>query len=257
MEKFTQFVKDKKEYLILFVVAFAIMLPFVGGNYVAGNDTNFHMSNVYVIFQTIINGSIGLDKILPIIGNDFGYGVGIFYPRFAHTVSAYISALFLGNVTAGLKMVHFLVYFFSGVLMYTLTYKVFKNKFVAMLAGIFYITFPYSISEVFVRDALAESFVYLFMPMVLLGLYELFNRKQEKVLRMVYYRLCGYAKFSFGTVCIFYSICIYIFNFKHKKSFHKRKFCSISNIISCNITYYSTIYNVSFRAKITWYISCV
>ena len=180
MKKLKEKVIEKKEYIILFFVALFIVMPFIGKNYVAGNDTNFHMSNIYAIYQNIVNGSLGLDKILPVIANDFGYGTGIFYPRLAHAISAYVSVICLGNITIALKIVHFLVYLFSAILMYILVNKVFKNKFVALIAGIFYITFPYSITEVFTRDALAESFIYLFMPMILLGLYELFNGNKFK-----------------------------------------------------------------------------
>lgn len=178
-EKYLLKIRDKKEYAILFLVALFIMVPFMSKNYIEGNDTDFHMSNIFAIYNNITNGSLGLDKILPIIGHDFGYGTGIFYPRLSHILSAYISLLFFGNITASIKIVHFLVYFFSSVMMYKLVNRVFRNKFIAMIAGIFYITFPYSITEVFTRDALAESFIYIFTPMILLGLYELFNGNKK------------------------------------------------------------------------------
>lgn len=180
MKNIKEKIIEKKEYIILFLVALFIMMPFLGKNYIEGNDTDFHMSNIYAIYQNLINGnSLGLDKILPILGHDFGYATGIFYPRLAHVFTAYISVLCLGNIAVSLKIVHFLIYFFSAVLMYKLINKVFKNKFVAMVAGIFYITAPYAITETFTRDALAESCIYLFMPMILLGLYELFNGEKK------------------------------------------------------------------------------
>ena len=107
MKKLKEKVIKKKEYIILFFVALFIVMPFIGKNYVAGNDTNFHMSNIYAIYQNIVNGSLGLDKILPVIANDFGYGTGIFYPRLAHAISAYVSVICLGNITIALKIVHF------------------------------------------------------------------------------------------------------------------------------------------------------
>lgn len=175
MRRFFKF----KEIFILFAVSLLIMIPFWSNNYVTGDDTDFHMSNIFAILVTMANGNSSLSEILPVIGHDFGYGTGIFYPALSHIVSAYMSLIFLGNITAGLKAVHFLVYFFSALMMYKLVNRVFKNKFVAVIAGIFYITFPYSITEVFRRDALAESFIYLFMPMIVLGLYELFSGNKK------------------------------------------------------------------------------
>lgn len=101
-------------------------------------------------------------------------GTGIFYPRLAHITASIFTVLFNGNVILGLKATHFIVYYLSGIMMYKLVYRIFKNKYSAIISSIFYLTFPYSITEIFVRDALAESFIFIFTPMIILGLYELF-----------------------------------------------------------------------------------
>ena len=165
-------------YVILFVVVALIMTPFIiSKNYIIGNDTEFHISNIYSIYTNLLQGNIS--KILPIIAHGFGYGTGIFYPRLAHICAGILTFIFNGNIILALKVTHFAVYFLSGIMMYKLVYKVFSNKYCAIISSIFYITFPYSITEVFVRDALAESFMFIFIPMILLGLYELFygNKK--------------------------------------------------------------------------------
>ena len=60
-------------------------------------------------------------------------------------------------------------------MMYKLVNKVFKSKFSALISAIFYLSFLYIIKDVFVRVAVAESFIFVFMPMILVGLYELFH----------------------------------------------------------------------------------
>lgn len=163
----------KNPYVILFSVTFLIMIPYIfSSKYIKGNDTDFHMSNIFSIYTSIKQGT--LSNILPIIAHDFGYASRIFYPRLAHFSTALITLVLNGNVIWGLKIIHFIVYFLSAVMMYKLVNKIFKNKFSALISAIFYLSFPYMLTEVFVRDSLAESLIFIFMPMIMLGLYELF-----------------------------------------------------------------------------------
>lgn len=168
----------KNPYVILFGITFLIMIPYIfSSKYIKGNDTDFHISNIFSIYTSIKQGT--LSNILPIIAHDFGYASRIFYPRLAHFSTALITLVLNGNVIWGLKIIHFIVYFLSAVMMYKLVNKIFKNKFSALISAIFYLSFPYMLTEVFVRDSLAESFIFIFMPMIILGLYELFcgNKK--------------------------------------------------------------------------------
>ena len=156
-------------YVILFCVIFLIMIPYIFSNrYIDGNDSNFHISNIFSIYTGMKQGTIS--NVLPIIAHNFGYATRIFYPRLAHFSTALVTLILNGKVIWGLKIIHFIVFFLSAVMMYKLVNKVLKNK----LSAIFYLSFPYMITEVFVRDAVAESFIFVFMPMILLGLYELF-----------------------------------------------------------------------------------
>lgn len=167
---------NKKEYIILFFVTILICLPFfTSSQYVNGDDTNYHISNIYSIYTKMCEGSFGFDKVLPIIANNYGYGSGIFYPSLSHTIPAGLAYILQGNVILAVKIIHFIAYYISAIMMFKLVKRVFKNKYVAVISSIFYITFPYAITDVFTRDAIAESFIFMFMPMVMLGLYELFE----------------------------------------------------------------------------------
>ena len=160
-------------YVILFCVIFLIMIPYIFSNrYIDGNDSNFHISNIFSIYTGMKQGTIS--NVLPIIAHNFGYATRIFYPRLAHFSTALVTLILNGKVIWGLKIIHFIVFFLSAVMMYKLVNKVLKNKFSALISAIVYLSFPYMITEVFVRDAVAESFIFVFMPMILLGLYELF-----------------------------------------------------------------------------------
>lgn len=210
-------------YLIILVVTILIMSPLIfSKNYIAGNDTDFHISNIYSIYTNMIQGNFS--KILPIIAQGFGYGTGIFYPRLAHMSTAVLTAIFGGNVIGALKAIHFIVYFLSAVMMYKLVYRIFNNKCSAIVSSIFYLTFPYTITEVFVRDSLAESFMFIFMPMIILGLYELFygNKKAFYI-----WFILGYVGIinSHLVLAVYFTalVCIYL-SLNIKKVFKKENF---------------------------------
>lgn len=167
---------SKKEYIILFFITILICIPFfTSTQYIEGNDTHYHMSNIYSIYTKMCNESSGFDKVLPTIANNYGYGSGIFYPQLSHIIPAGLTYVLQGNIVLAIKIVHFIVYYISAIMMFKLVNRVFKNRYVALISAIFYITAPYAIADTFTRDAIAESFIFMFMPMIILGLYELFE----------------------------------------------------------------------------------
>lgn len=173
-------IESKKEYIILFFITVLICMPFfTTAQYIDGNDTNYHMSNIYSIYTKMCDGNSIFDKIFPIIANDYGYGSGIFYPQLSHIIPAGLTYILQGNIVLAVKIIHFLVYYISAIMMFKLVNRVFKNKYVALISAIFYITAPYAIADTFTRDAMAESFIFMFMPMVILGLYELFEGNKK------------------------------------------------------------------------------
>lgn len=226
-------IKSKKEYLIIIAVVILIMIPFISNNYVAGDDTDFHMSNIFARYTKLSQGDFSSQKVLSVIGRNFGYGSGIFYPALAHLSTAILSVIFLGNITLSLKIIHFLVYLISAIVMYKLVNTIFKNKYVALIASIFYITFPYSITEVFRRDAFAESLVYIFMPMIMLALFHLvYGEKKYFYLLFV----IGYVGLmnSHLVLAVYFTVLVMIYlliNFKKVFTKQNLKALIISSII--------------------------
>lgn len=72
-----------------------------------------------------------------------------------------------------------LIVFLAGVSLYKLVYCMTDNRNTALLAGIIYITSPYFFTDIYVRHALGECMAFVFVPMVFLGLYHLFNTEKN------------------------------------------------------------------------------
>ena len=181
--------------IIIFLFSLFMVSP-IFFNYFFGDDTTFHAANIAVRGSSLFNT---FSKIIPEIGNNFGYGIGIFYPMLPH----FLGGLFLNFISifgleeyAALKIIKFIAIFGSGISMYLFASKLFKNKNYGLIASLFYISSSYFFVDIYSRDALNESFVFIFIPLIFLGIYYLFCEND---------RFKFYFSFIIGYVGMMYS----------------------------------------------------
>lgn len=171
-----------KNYLIILITTIILMMPLISTkiNNIEGHDMAYHLANIKAMTSQIL--SLNFTKISPIIGNGFGYGGSIFYPKLPHTIAGIIglfTSFINNNEFYTLKICNILLVFLSGIVMYKLLLKLFNNKNISLLGSIFYITMPYFMTNIYVRTAFNESFMYLFMPMILIGIADLLNKNYK------------------------------------------------------------------------------
>jgi len=166
--------------LTFFLFTLFVFEPFIN-SYILGDDSIFHLSNIEARGSDI---SYILSKTLPYVGNNLGYGTGIFYPCLPHTLGGLI-LLVINTIGfqnfAAIKLVKFMILFFSGFFMYLLGKKIYQNERKGLFAALFYITSSYFFVDMFFRDALNESCIFVFIPLIFLGLYYLFKEHSKKL----------------------------------------------------------------------------
>ena len=177
-------------YLII-VLLFAMFLssPFTIG-YIFGDDTVFHYANVKARGESFLTL---FGKIMPEIGYNFGYGTGIFYPPLPHVIGGIILMIisnFGFEAFGAIRVLKMIVIFASALTMYMFGNKLFNDRRKGMFASVIYITSSYFLVDNFVRDSLNESFTFIFIPLVFLGLYYLFNEKNKKLFYLFF--IIGY-----------------------------------------------------------------
>lgn len=171
------------KYIILYTIIIFLFSLFMFSpmffNYFLGDDTTFHAANISARGSNLSNV---FSKILPEVGNNLGYGIGIFYPMLPHLLGGlilnFISIFGLGEY-ATLKILKFIVIFGSGIFMYLFSSKLFKSKNHGLIASLFYISSSYFFTDIYSRDALNESFVFIFIPLIFLGIYYLFQENDK------------------------------------------------------------------------------
>lgn len=171
---------DKDYYIITFIVLF-LMMPLISKNYVNGHDSLYHIANIDGITKMLKD--LDISKIVPIIANDFGYGGSIFYPKFPHYFGALVNIVIssFGLSTAySVNITNILIVWISGISMYQLLKLIFKDKMVSIIGSCFYMTMPYFMNEIYVRGALNETFLYVFVPLVFIGIVSLMDNNYKK-----------------------------------------------------------------------------
>lgn len=182
MRKFFQ--KHGFALLGIFFISFVLLLPFFFHPYIENDDTWFHLMNIGLIKNMIQenfwSGLFG--KILPFVGNGLGYGTRLFYPPLAHTLGAYLSygLEFLHlDILTSLKIFHFLILFGSGLTMYYSSYFFHRSRKLAFFSSVIYMASSYHMCEIYVRDSLGESLLFIFLPLIFVSISALLQNKKK------------------------------------------------------------------------------
>jgi len=221
---------------ILFIAAGIIMLPMLTTDYKIGHDTTYHFANVITLTEKIKEEIIP-SGIVGKIAKNFGYATNMFYPPLAHTATAYINVI-LRNPVTSMKLFHLFTLFFSGLTMFFLAKRLAQNNEIGFLSAIIYMVFPYRLSNIYIRDAQGESLLFIFLPLIILGLYELFSEKGDK---NKFYPLfiIGYVggMLSHLTLMVYFTVLIILFLvINYKKTLKNIKYFLIASFFILGIT---------------------
>lgn len=222
--------KTWKNVLMIFLFSIFLSIVLFANPLYRGHDTTFHLANILAIEELLEEGNF-FSLIIPKVASNLGYGTRIFYPPASHTITALISFLFSPEVS--FKTVHFLTIFLSGISMHFLALKFSKSKYLALFSSLFYISMPYFLSDIYIRCALAESFLFIFLPLILLGLIYLLEGNIKKFYPLFTIGYIG-GILSHLTLMVYMTFLFAIFLLIYSKQFFKKEKI-IPFIISCII----------------------
>lgn len=115
----------------------------------------------------------------PDAGLGYGEPVFNFYAPLPFFVSAIMSLLGLGALVA-LKFTFALTLVASGLSMYVLSLRLWRNNLSALLSAILYVYAPYRAVNVWVRGALPEAAAFIFFPLIILFFEKFLESKKSR-----------------------------------------------------------------------------
>lgn len=170
--------KNLVNILILFAVTLIVCLPMFSSHLSIYTDDGIqHIARAFGTFEAIKNGSF-LGNVIPKFANNFGYSWNIFYGTVT-TFGIIFFKILTGSYIVGYKVFCFFCLLLSGITMYFFAKKVSENHNVAVLAGSLYIIAPYHLTDLYVRNALGEFASFALIPIIFLGLYNLFRNENR------------------------------------------------------------------------------
>jgi hypothetical protein len=117
-----------------------------------------------------------IPQVFPAAVRGAGSAFPSFYPPFAYMTTVALSFV-LRDVVRGVNISLLLSVVLSGWAMYFCIVVLTRNKPVALAAALLYISFPYRFVDVFVRGALAESWSFVWFPLILAGTWRVVTRR--------------------------------------------------------------------------------
>lgn len=174
----------KHPYLVILGFSFiAMAIKLFDFRYQVGGDGRFHASIILGYMDAIKHLHFNPFTIIPDIGANLGYATPLFYPTIMHYITAFLALIIPGNhnIYIAMDIMFLLGFFLSGVTMYMLCNALFNNnKIVSLIASAIYILFPFHLSQVYVRASYSESWIFVFLPLVCLGIYYLINQQGKQ-----------------------------------------------------------------------------
>ena len=198
--KFSYYIKKYLPYLLLLLFTFfACYLLFIAKGYPNGDDSDYHFANIYDQYKALLEGNTSL--ISPYLASGVGVGKKLFYSPIPHLVVASLGVIlkpFNISLLTSFKIVIFLSIYISGIFMYRLGMHISKNKLIpSIVAASIFVLYPYRLFDFYCRIAFAEGFAIMFLPLFYMGLYDILNNKNERIL--------PYIEVILGAVLLFLS----------------------------------------------------
>ncbi len=174
--------KDKKQQLICTAIVAAIVLSCSVGllqyDVMVGDDMEFHLTRIMGIAENISRG-MPFNKVNPAFNGGYGYLNPVFYPE----LFLYIPAIFMvwgANVTVAYRLFIFIINIATALISCICFGKVAENRYAGLVAAALYTLNHYRMRDIFARAALGELLYMTFLPIVIYGIYLIFNKKEDK-----------------------------------------------------------------------------
>lgn len=171
-------IKTKIKPIVGILIVAIILLSLILNKFCWGHDFGGHMSNIDLFKAKLPYLDLFSFRMVDgRIARGFGYGSFIFYPCISYMTGAIVASIisiFGLHISQSISYTMLLISFLSGLAMYSLTNKVYKDRMIAFLCAVAYMSSTYFLCDIYTRTALAECFVFLFVPIVFSSLYELF-----------------------------------------------------------------------------------
>jgi len=153
-------------------------------SYMGSSDDRFHMMRVEGLYQSILR-----HQFFPLINmsfmGGFGYIINAFYSDFALYPAAFLRLL---GLTSAQTLIGYYLFlnFLTFVVSFLCFYKLKKQYWNSLVFSFVYTLSTYRLHDMLFRHDFGGIVAFVFLPIVLLGIYEIFYGQREKWLYLTF-----------------------------------------------------------------------
>lgn len=170
--------KDIIPILIVFIASIFLSLPLMVPGFFTVHDDQ-QIARLYLFDQALKGGQFP-PRWVDQLGFGFGYPLFVFYPPLVYFLGEAFHLLGFGYIDS-VKLVFSSSIVLSGLFMYAFV-KILWGRSAGLVSALFYMLLPYRALDIYVRGAMAESFSFVFIPLILLAFFKLAQTRQTKYL---------------------------------------------------------------------------
>lgn len=137
-----------------------------------GHDLPFHLSRIESLSKGMELGQFPV-RIYPYYFNGYGYANGLMYPDLWLYPAAFLCLLGM-NVILSYKVLILVYTAFTAILMYRTLIIITNHEWASRLGMLLYTVSVYRMIDVWTRAALGEVLAFMFIPFIILGIYNIF-----------------------------------------------------------------------------------
>lgn len=164
--------------LLLLLISGVSIFPFFLNNHIYfQDDIYFHAARLENYYEAIKHLDF-FPRVFPGMGNNYGYGADLFYPSILLLPFALFRLL-------GIEFVHsfflyqFLISLGTAVICYFVMKQIANSRKYGLLFACMYTLSTYRLIDQSVRGALGETLAFMFLPLVLFAMYNIFYQKKN------------------------------------------------------------------------------
>lgn len=169
----------------LCLICFVAILPFLADFTFTGHDTAFHLNRIICLSDEIKMGNY-FPSIYSTALNGYGYATPLFYGQlFIYIPAILYSCGFSLTVSYNAYIIIFSIA--TCLIMYYSSFEIFLNKKSAVLASALYTLSAVRLTNIFTRGAVGEFTAMSFLPLVVLGFYNVYSSKKDEKIKFKQY----------------------------------------------------------------------
>lgn len=173
----------RKEFFCLGVIVFFASCPLFLDYLIIGHDIPFHLNRIDSIKIGLQQGTFPV-KIQPFWIYDYGYASGVFYGDFLLYFPALLRLMGMSIQEAYMIFV-VAINIGTTLISYFGFKKILESDKLGMLAAMIYTLSNYRLINVYTRAAVGEYCAMMFLPLVFVGFYQIFNHTKATKLECV------------------------------------------------------------------------